>query len=85
MHQVRDDALTDRRAFDLAQLEDQCRNDVVLLSLGLAEKQHPRLAIVVGKGLGTDAHVWPLSSRISPVKPRLGSARGASEASVFGS
>nr|WP_321397259.1 hypothetical protein [uncultured Desulfobacter sp.] len=41
--------------FDLGKLKHERRSDVCLLIGGLAEIELPRLAVVAGKALGTDA------------------------------
>src|ERR1035438_6407054 len=41
--------------FDLGKLKHERRGDVRLLMRGLAEIELPRLAVVVGEALGTDA------------------------------
>src|ERR1035437_10082424 len=43
------------RIFDLGKLKHQGRGDVRLLIRGLAEIELPRVAVVVGEALGTDA------------------------------
>ena len=47
--------LAHMRGFDLRQLEHQREGHVRLLDCGLAAEEQPRLAVVVGEGLGADA------------------------------
>ena len=55
MPQVADHRLAHVHMFDLGKLKHQRRGDVRLLIRGLAEIELPRLAVVVGEALGTDA------------------------------
>ena len=55
VEQVADHRLADVRRLDLRQLEHQRRREVRLLGRGLAAEEQPRLAVVVGEGLGADA------------------------------
>src|SRR5215469_11301281 len=48
--------LADCESLNLAQLKHQSCDDVVPLGLGLAQKEHSCLAVMVGKGLRPDAH-----------------------------
>ena len=55
MPQVTDHRLAYVQMLDLRKLEHQRRRDMRLLVGGLAEIELPRLAVVVGEALGTDA------------------------------
>jgi hypothetical protein len=81
MQQVRNHAFAHRWCVNLAKLENQSRDDMILLGLGLAQKEHPRLAVVVGKGLGSDAHRVTVFRSRQPGKPagRIGPRRFRSE------
>ena len=48
---------THRFRFDFGELEDESRDDVVLLGLGLRVEEEERLREVIGKGLRADAHL----------------------------
>ena len=83
--ELADHALADGLGFDLAQLEDEGRDDVVLLRLGLRVEELPRLREVVGEGLGADAQLVALHAvRRRLAKPRRGSWRGVSASSELG-
>ena len=70
MAQVTDHRLAHVHMFDLGKLEHQRRGDVRLLVRGLAEIELPRLAVVVGEALGTDAAFRARFSYRSAVKAR---------------
>ena len=68
MPQVADHRLTHMPMFDLGKLEHQRRGEMRLLIGGLAEIELPRLAVVVGKALGTDAAFFAAFSHRTAMK-----------------
>ena len=56
--QMRQHPLADMDQRDLGQLEHQRRDDMALFDVGQRAEEHPRLAVVVGEGLGPDAQLF---------------------------
>ena len=70
---------------DLREFEDQRRCDVGLLIGGLAYIELPRLAIMVGEALGTDAAFLAVFGDGGARKPLAGVSRGESSDKELGS
>ena len=63
MDQPGQDGLTDAGHDAFAELKNQGEDDVVLLRLGLAEIEQPRLAVMIGKAFRTDAQLLTFFGR----------------------
>ena len=81
MDQPGQDGLTDAGYDAFAELEHQGGDDVVLLRLGLADEEQPRLAVVVGEAFRPDAQL----ARLPPAAAKSCSrALGSSHARSSG-